>query len=125
MDNLTISIIGTAGAASLVVLESRCGPCQGEFYAGSVTLSASPDKSVSMRYFDLPNDLGSAFASGGRYIAPGVLVGLGTIDRANLRADGPGAGMWQAARGTPGLRNRLPELSAGWLAAIRTAVKEG
>ena len=125
MDNLTISIIGTAGGANFPGLESRWGPCQGEYYAGAVTLSASPDKSVSARYFDLPSDLASAFAAGGRYIAPGVLVGVGTIDRDNLRADGPGAGMWSAARGTPGLRNRLPELSAGWAAAIRAAVKEG
>ena len=122
MGNLTISAIGPAGSASLSQLEARCGPCQGLHHGRAVTLVARAAEGVAVRYFHLPTDLAQAFADGGRYIAPGLLVGIGKVARTHLKGEGPGASSWAATRGMPGRRNNLPELSAGWLAAIRAAV---
>lgn len=122
MENLTIAITGLPGTSSLAQFEAHLGPCQGLHHGSAVTLIAKAAEGAAARYFHLPTDLAQAFAGGGRYIAPGLLVGIGKVDRSHLKAEGPGASSWLATRGMPGLRNNLPELSAGWLAAIRAAV---
>ena len=121
---LSITASGVISIGAMAQLVAKCGPCAGNTHFGAVTLFASrSNKQTTTRYFELPRDLATALASGPPcYIAPGVHVGTAKVDPGQFRLEGPGSAMWQAIRQTSGVRNRVPELPAAWLAAIRAAI---
>jgi len=118
---LSFAVLGGTGAASLATLEAAQGQLAGDMFGESFTVRSSYGSDGTRMLHFAADGLPASFA-GSLELAPGLSAQVGPMDLSEANAEGPGASLWLACQGRPGMRRQgLPKAPDRWLALVSKA----